>query len=164
MHWFCRLAAYNDFAKRFNCQVYLPDHLYWKQDLELEDGVVLRVHGLTSTFLSGAQGEDDTRENLYLSPLQTVLDPVEDVVNLVLCHHPPDWLLDQDDADDAICGRGSDPYVRPQASATDHARTGLCAFQCRRGKPGPERAAMATGLQSGRCACDWLGSGADVDD
>ena len=101
------VAAYNDFAKHFNCQVYLPDHLYWRQDLELEDGVVLRLHGLTSTLLSGADGRDDTRARLYLSPLQTVLDPADDAVNLVLCHHPPDWLLDQDDADEAICGRAA---------------------------------------------------------
>ena len=101
------LAAYNDFAKPFNCQVYLPDRLFWKQDLKLEEGVVLRLHGLTSTLLSGAEGQADTRGSLYLSPLQTVLDPADDVVNLVLCHHPPDWLLDQGDADDAICGRAA---------------------------------------------------------
>ena len=101
------LAAYNDFAKRFNCQVYLPDRLYWKQDLDLEEGVVLRLHGLTSTLLSGANGLDDTRESLYLSPLQTVLDPLDNVVNLVLSHHPPDWFMDQDDADEAICGRAA---------------------------------------------------------
>lgn len=99
------LAAYNDFAKLFNCQVYPPERLYWKQDLPLEGGVHLRIHGLTSTLLSGAGGQDDTRDSLYLSPLQTVLDPVEDVVNLVLCHHPPDWFMDQDDVHDAICGR-----------------------------------------------------------
>ena len=101
------LAAYNDFAKRFSCQVYLPDHLYWKQDLELGDGVALRVHGLTSTLLSSAKGRNDTRGSLYLSPLQTVLDPADDVVNLVLCHHPPDWLLDQDDVNDVLCGRAA---------------------------------------------------------
>ena len=98
-------APYNDFAKHFNCQVYLPDRLYWKQDLKLDAGVVLRIHGLTSTLLSGAGGGEDTRENLYLSPLQTVLDPADNVVNLVLCHHPPDWLLDQDDVEEAICAR-----------------------------------------------------------
>jgi predicted MPP superfamily phosphohydrolase len=99
------IEAYNDFAKILNCQVYLPDRLYWKQGIDLEGGVVLRMHGLTSTLLSGAEGRDDTRDSLYLSPLQTVLDPAEDVVNLVLCHHPPDWLMDQDAAEDAICGR-----------------------------------------------------------
>lgn len=101
------IAAYNDFAKVLNCQVFLPDRLYWKQDLDLEGGVILRAHGLTSTLLSGAAGRDDTRDSLYLSPLQTVLDPVENVVNLVLCHHPPDWLMDQDAAEDAICGRAA---------------------------------------------------------
>ncbi|SFB61050.1 metallophosphoesterase [Azotobacter beijerinckii] len=101
------LAAYNDFAKLFNCQVYLPDHLYWQQDLDLGGGVILRVHGLTSTLLSGLEGRNDTRESLYLSPLQTVLDPLDDVVNLVLCHHPPDWFMDQDDVNDAICGRAA---------------------------------------------------------
>lgn len=101
------IAAYNEFAKLLNCQVFLPDRLYWKQDLDLGHGVTLRVHGLTSILLSGAEGRNDTRESLYLSPLQTVLDPVDDVVNLVLCHHPPDWFMDQDDANDAICGRAS---------------------------------------------------------
>lgn len=101
------LAAYNGFAKLFSCQVYPPEHLYWKQDLPLEGGVHLRIHGLTSTLLSGAGGQDDTRESLYLSPLQTTLDPVDDVVNLVLCHHPPDWFMDQDDVDGAICARAA---------------------------------------------------------
>lgn len=67
----------------------------------------LRIYGLTSTLLSGAGGQDDTRNSLYLSPLQTVLDPVDDVVNLVMCHHPPDWFMDQDDVEDAICGRAA---------------------------------------------------------
>lgn len=103
---FAPLAAYNDFAKHFNCQIY-PERPYWKQDLTLEGDVHLRIHGMTSTLLSGAGGQNDTRESLYLSPLQTVLDPVDDVVNLVICHHPPDWFMDQDDVDDAICGRAA---------------------------------------------------------
>jgi predicted phosphodiesterase len=101
------LAAYNDFAKLFSCQIYAPDHLYWKQDLPLEGGVHLRVYGLTSVLLSGAGGHDDTRESLYLSPLQTVFDPVEDVVNLVMTHHPPDWFMDHDDVDEKICNRSA---------------------------------------------------------
>lgn len=101
------LTAYNEFAKLFSCQVYPPEHLYWKQDLPLEDGVNLRIYGLTSTLLSGAGGQDDDRESLYLSPLQTVLDPVDDVVNLVLCHHPPDWFIDQDEVQDAFCARAA---------------------------------------------------------
>ena len=131
---FAPLEAYNNFAKVFDCQVYPPERLYWKQELPLDGNVRLCIHGLTSTLLSGADGEDDTRTKLYLSPLQTVLDPVDDVVNLVLCHHPPDWFLDQDEVNDAICDRAaihlfghkhrqrvdkSDGYIRFNAGAVN---------------------------------------------
>ena len=101
------LEAYNEFAKVFNCQIYPPEHLFWTQDIPLDGGVRLRIHGLTSTLLSGVDGGDDSRESLYLSPLQTVLDPVEDVINLVLCHHPPDWFVDHEEVNEAICGRAA---------------------------------------------------------
>ena len=86
---------------------YAPDRLYWKQDLLLQGDVRLIIHGLTSTLLSGADGHDDNRTSLYLSPLQTVLDPLDDVVNLVLCHHPPDWFSDNDAVDEAFCARAA---------------------------------------------------------
>jgi 3',5'-cyclic AMP phosphodiesterase CpdA len=101
------LAAYNDFAKLFNCQVYSPDRLYWKQDLSLDGGLILRLNGLTSVLLSGKDGGDDARDSLYLSPLQTVLEPADDVVHLVMIHHPPDWFMDHDDVDDAISNRAA---------------------------------------------------------
>src|SRR3546814_6999522 len=94
------LAAYNNFAKLFSCQIYSPDHLYWKQDIDLDGGVKLRLNGLTSTLLSGRNGQDDERPHLYLSPLQTVLSPEDDVVNLVIAHHPPDWCKDTDEIED----------------------------------------------------------------
>lgn len=105
------LAAYNDFAKLFDCQVYTPDRLCWQQNIPLEKGIHLRLHGLTSTLLSGAVresgGQDDIKGSLYLSPLQTVLDPIEGVINLAMAHHPPDWFADCDDVDDAIQGRAA---------------------------------------------------------
>jgi hypothetical protein len=99
------VAEYNKFAARFVCQVYTPEKLFWHQDIPLDGETILRIYGLTSTLLSGAGGEDDVRSTLYLSPLQTVLDPVDGVINLVMCHHPPDWLIDHDEVDDAINGR-----------------------------------------------------------
>jgi predicted MPP superfamily phosphohydrolase len=99
------IEAYNAFAARFNCQIYAPEKLFWHQDLPLDDCTILRVYGLTSTLLSGTRGQDDTPQSLYLSPLQTVLNPADGVVNLVMCHHPPDWLMDRDNVEDAIRGR-----------------------------------------------------------
>jgi len=104
------LAAYNTFAARFNCQVY-PERIAWKQDIDLAGGLTLRLHGFTSTLLSGAvngHSQDDQPRDLYLSPWQTgLLDPATDTVNLVMSHHPPDWLMDQDEVEDAINGRAA---------------------------------------------------------
>jgi hypothetical protein len=101
------IEAYNVFAARFDCQLYAPERLFWHHNLQLSSDTILRLYGLTSTLLSGARGLDDTPQSLYLSPLQTVFNPVEGVVNLAMCHHPPEWLIDRDDAEDAICGRAA---------------------------------------------------------
>lgn len=134
------LAAYNDFAKVFNCQVYSPDRLFWKQDLELNGGVMLRLYGLTSTILSGMDGENDEPGNLYMSPLQ-VLHPVDDVVNLVMIHHPPDWFMDEQEINDMVNDRAvihlfghkhlqrvakDDGYMRFSAGAVNPDRQEKC--------------------------------------
>jgi len=93
------IAAYNAFAASFNCQIYPPEKMFWHHDLPLDGLTVLRIHGLTSTLLSGFEGNDDLPRSLYLSPLQTVLDPADGVVNVAICHHPPDWLMDNDKVD-----------------------------------------------------------------
>lgn len=102
------LTAYNDFAKKFDCQVF-PKRLFWKQDLLLRSDVTLRIYGLTSTLLSGAVNarghQDDTRDSLFLSHWQTVFDPVDDVVNAVISHHPPDWFMDHENVEEGCRGR-----------------------------------------------------------
>jgi calcineurin-like phosphoesterase family protein len=129
-------AAYNDFAAPFGCQIW-PAKPFWHQDIPLQDGVNLRLYGLTSTLLSGREGNDDKERDLYLSPLQTVLDPAPNTLNLVLCHHPVDWLDDGEAVDDALVARAAfhvfghkhkqrlvmDPsYVRFAAAAVNPSR------------------------------------------
>lgn len=99
-------SAYNDFAAPFGCQIW-PAKPFWHQDIALENGVNLRLYGLTSTLLSGREGNDDNERDLYLSPLQTVLDPAPNTLNLVLCHHPIDWLGDGEAVDDALTTRAA---------------------------------------------------------
>jgi predicted phosphodiesterase len=129
-------AAYNEFAAPFGCQIW-PEKPFWHQDIPLENGVGLRIHGLTSTLLSGREGNDDRERDLYLSPLQTVLNPTPNTLNLVLCHHPIDWLEDGEAVDDALNARAAfhvfghkhkqrlqmDPsYVRFAAAAVNPSR------------------------------------------
>lgn len=99
------LAAYNAFASPLGCYV-SPSNPYWTYTLdELSGGVTLRLHGLTSTLISGLEHRDDAPGRLYLSPLQTVLDPQPDVLNVVMAHHPPRWFIDEHEVDDAINDR-----------------------------------------------------------
>ena len=35
--------GYNEFAKRFNCQLFSPERLFWHQDLALSPSVTLRI-------------------------------------------------------------------------------------------------------------------------
>jgi GTPase-associated adaptor domain-containing protein/calcineurin-like phosphoesterase family protein len=102
---FAPIGEYNVFAAKFNCQLYSPERLFWFQEVPLDHQTHIRFYGLTSTLLSGVGGRNDVRPNLYLSPLQTALDPIDGIVNVVVCHHPPDWLMDHDDVEDAVCGR-----------------------------------------------------------
>lgn len=98
------LAAYNDFAKFFDCNIY-PSRPFWTDEVDIGGGVRLRLFGLTSTLISGLGQRDDAPGLLYLGRLQTVLNPEDNVVNLVLCHHPPSWFADADDTDDNINDR-----------------------------------------------------------
>ncbi len=99
-------SAYNEFAAPFACQIW-PAKPFWHQDIPLEEGVNLRIYGLTSTLLSGREGKDDKERDLYLSPLQTVLDPAPNTLNLVLCHHPIDWLEDGEAVEEALSTRAA---------------------------------------------------------
>ena len=97
-------AEYNVFAAPFNCQIW-PNKPFWHQDVPLTDGVTLRLYGLTSTLLSGLNGNNDVKGKLYLSPLQTSIDPAANTINLVLSHHPVDWLEDCEAVDDRLNAR-----------------------------------------------------------
>ena len=98
------LEAYNNFAAQFGCQIF-HTHPCWERTLELGQGVKLRLHGLTSTLISGAGDRDSAPGRLFLGACQVVLDPDPDVVSLVLCHHPPSWFLDASDAENIIDAR-----------------------------------------------------------
>jgi calcineurin-like phosphoesterase family protein len=99
-------AAYNEFAARFGCQIW-PSKPFWHQDIPLQGGVNLRLYGLTSTLLSGKLGNNDAPRDLFLSSMQTVLNPAPNTANLVLVHHPLEWLVDADEVDDALSTRAA---------------------------------------------------------
>lgn len=98
------LEAYNAFAAQFGCSVF-PTHPFWEKDLKLAEGVTLRVFGLTSVLISGLGDRDKAPGKLFLGSAQVVLNPENDVMNLVLCHHPPSWFSDSSHAENVCNAR-----------------------------------------------------------
>ncbi len=98
------LKAYNDFAAQFGCSIF-PSSPFWERDLKLADGVTLRVFGLTSVLISGLGDRDLSPGRLFLGSAQVVLNPQDDVLNVVLSHHPPTWFSDASDVENIINAR-----------------------------------------------------------
>lgn len=86
------LTEYNTFAARFQCSI-SPEKPYWERDLALSCGTVIRLRGLCSALVSNAH---DDKGNIVLGTAQASVPRADGVFYLTLCHHPPDWLRDQD--------------------------------------------------------------------
>lgn len=94
------LDAYNDFALRFGCPTTRTE-LFWERDFPLNDGWALRMRGVNSAIISGP--DDDAAANkLVVGVVQATPGRVEGVAYVLLCHHPPDWLLNADELEDYL--------------------------------------------------------------
>lgn len=88
------LHSYNDFAQGFGCAT-TAKNLAWSRVFPkpLEDGTVVRLHGLNSALISD---QADAPAKLLVTDFQTAhFSRSPEIVELVLCHHPPDWLMDK---------------------------------------------------------------------
>lgn len=86
------LTEYNTFAARFQCAL-SSERPFWERDLKLPCDTIIRLRGLCSVLVSNA---DDEKGNIILGTAQASVPRSDGVHYLTLCHHPPDWLRDQD--------------------------------------------------------------------
>ena len=104
------LEAYNKFAGRYGCES-KPEALRWTEDFALDDGSILRLHGLNSALISTALVPDlaDNKgaNRLYVGEGQVTLQREPGVAHVVLCHHPPDWLIDSGAVDRLLSSRSA---------------------------------------------------------
>lgn len=104
------ISAYSEFAKEYACQINRQDDSgkknlpYWEDDLTLNDGSTLRLRGLNSTLVSD-QTDDEHSNRMIVGKFQSLPPTQKGVVYLSLCHHPPQWLLDQDSVDNYLDSR-----------------------------------------------------------
>jgi len=88
------LLNYNLFAKGLNGCDISADNPYWERDYTLGDVITIRVRGLNSVLVSNLQ--DNITKKLILGSHQLLLENDDNVEYIILCHHPPDWLIDHD--------------------------------------------------------------------
>ncbi len=100
---FLPIAAYNDFAAPYGCALD-ADNPYWEYPLILNDESTLQLRGVNSTLVSD-EDDDDTAHKLVLGSFQTNILRQDGVEYLVLCHHPPQWLRDEDEVNEALNAR-----------------------------------------------------------
>lgn len=85
------LGGYFNFAQKFGTAP-TTNPLYWEKDFQI-GAYTLRVRGINSAIVSNS-GDNDTTAKLLVGTLQTQLLRQDKVLYMVLCHHPPDWLID----------------------------------------------------------------------
>lgn len=92
------LAEYNAFAQRYGCSVSAKEP-YWQRDLVLACGTIIRLRGLCSAYVSNAE---DDKGKMILGTAYAGVPRDNGVLHVTLCHHPPEWLRDQDPVEDHL--------------------------------------------------------------
>jgi len=88
------LANYNSFASHYQCATGLDPFLYWEAEMSvrLKDDIILKVTGLNSAFLCDAT--DQPGPTVMIGQQQRMIRRETNVVQIVMCHHPENWLVD----------------------------------------------------------------------
>ena len=98
------IGEYNLFTQGFGCTA-SADRPVWEKEFPLCDGVVLRIHGLNSTLVS--DDTDDEHQKVILGEHQIPQRKLSklNTVEMILCHHPPDWWFHREHIEPTINSR-----------------------------------------------------------
>ena len=99
---FTAVSDFNQFAAKYDCQL-SSGRPCWGTILRIDHRTLVRLYGLNSTLISGINGTDRKGE-LFMGAPQLAISRAPGTVNLVMAHHPPEWMSDQDDIDTRLLG------------------------------------------------------------
>ncbi|WLH84329.1 metallophosphoesterase [Pseudomonas sp. FP2338] len=85
------LANYNQFALQFFCDLLPPERTRISRDLKLNDGSILRLWGLNTSFVSSSRDREGT---LFVDPATLQITRDTGTVNMVVAHHHLSWLAE----------------------------------------------------------------------
>lgn len=90
------LINYNSFAQKYGSLPQGDNPLFWEKDFCL-DNSILRIRGVNSALVSDER-DDELNSKLVIGSHQSNMIRNERVIYIVLCHHPPDWIIDGEHA------------------------------------------------------------------
>ncbi|WP_433972817.1 metallophosphoesterase [Tunturiibacter lichenicola] len=94
-----KLQQYRTFAGGYGCDFESHRRPFWTRYFDLPGGIRLKFIGLTSVQVSD---KDDKPGNIILGNVQYTIAEEDNVVNIVLVHHPLDWFIDKDAAQEHL--------------------------------------------------------------
>ena len=97
------LQNYNDFAAKYQCNI-SAEEPFWEHAFILRDRSTLMIRGMNSSLISD-ELDSDTAHKLVVGDYQLEILRQDGVEYMTLCHHPPQWLVDQDQAETLLTAR-----------------------------------------------------------
>jgi hypothetical protein len=94
-----KLQQYRTFARGYGCDFESHSRPFWSKYFDLPGGIRLKFIGLTSVQVSDLT---DRTGNIILGNGQYTIAEEDNVVNIVLVHHPLNWFIDKDEAQEHI--------------------------------------------------------------
>ncbi|MDK2126228.1 metallophosphoesterase [Parachitinimonas caeni] len=86
------LVNYNNFASKYQCALSPPDNTRAIRTLTLNDGSLLRLWGVNTTFVSSSA---DKQGDLFVDTATLQIPREDGVINLVVGHHDLSWIRQQ---------------------------------------------------------------------
>ena len=102
---FSSIEQYNLFAAKYDCQIF-PGRMSWNTALRIDSRTVLQLYGLNSTVVSGVDGQDGMG-SLFVGAVQLGFPRTPGAIDLIMAHHPPEWMSDQDQLEMRLYGTPS---------------------------------------------------------
>ena len=99
---FSSIEQYNLFAAKYDCQIF-PGRMSWSTALRIDSRTVLQMYGLNSTLVSGVDDEDGMG-SLFVGAVQLGFPRTPGAVDLIIAHHPTEWMSDQDQLEMRLYG------------------------------------------------------------
>ncbi|MEI8211052.1 MAG: metallophosphoesterase [Planctomycetota bacterium] len=91
-----KVAAYREFASRFDCDFPSLKHPCWAKEYPLTHQYALRILGMNSVQVCDGS---DVKGNMVLGNNQYIIKEKDNIAPIVLIHHPLVWFKDETEAE-----------------------------------------------------------------